>query len=480
MTPKRKNTEKAKHLLFLDEYPKFKRWFDSLKRGSENTAHERARVLVRYCIKYKLTPDSLIQLAKSDITGLEDQFDDFLTEMHNKGRSPGYLSSYLKSIRSWLEFNKLKFERKFNLGNIKETPTIENEIIPNKKELKTILNYANERGKVIISLIAFSGLRPQVLGNGLGTNGLKIKDFPELKIKNNEITFEVSPTLIIISSKLSKSNQKYITFLCEEGMDYLKLYLEKRLAIGESLNLESPIITPRYKYNIGRKNSNSYGSEFIKSQNISREVREAMRPRFNWRPYVLRSYFDSMLMLAESHGKISHPYRQQFMGHIGDIEARYSTNKRLPGEIIEDMRRAYSESEEYFTTYLPITNNLDMIEKRITNKLVSEFAILNLSKSEKRELFERVESRLESKLNGIQREDVDEKKVLDMETELLKEEFAKRFLHIPQVKTNFNDNGNNNNNRHKIITENKLVKYLDEGWKIVDKMNGDKYLVKKD
>jgi len=73
-----------------------------------------------------------------------------------------------------------------------------------------------------------------------------------------------------------------------------------------------------------------------------------MRPRFKWRPYVLRAYFDTQMLLAESHGKISHPYRVFFMGHKGYIEARYTTNKRrLPENLIEDMRNAFAASAEY-------------------------------------------------------------------------------------------------------------------------------------
>jgi len=39
------------------------------------------------------------------------------------------------------------------------------------------------------------------------------------------------------------------------------------------------------------------------------------------------------------------------MGYKGDIEARYTTYKgRLPGDFIEDMRRAFKESEMYLET----------------------------------------------------------------------------------------------------------------------------------
>jgi hypothetical protein len=66
---------------------------------------------------------------------------------------------------------------------------------------------------------------------------------------------------------------------------------------------------------------------------------------------VLRSYFDTQLMLAESKGLMLRDYRQFWMWHKGDIENRYTTNKqRLPEDVIEDMREAYRKSQEYLQT----------------------------------------------------------------------------------------------------------------------------------
>jgi large subunit ribosomal protein L6 len=39
--------------------------------------------------------------------------------------------------------------------------------------------------------MAFSGIRPQVLGNYLGTDGLRLGDFPELKIEGNKVILSV-------------------------------------------------------------------------------------------------------------------------------------------------------------------------------------------------------------------------------------------------------------------------------------------------
>jgi len=56
-------------------------------------------------------------------------------------------------------------------------------------------------------------------------------------------------------------------------------------------------------------------------------------------------------MLAESKGLVLRDYRQFWMGHKGDIENRYTTNKcRLPESVIEDMREAYKRSQEYLQT----------------------------------------------------------------------------------------------------------------------------------
>ncbi|EQD34826.1 integrase/recombinase, partial [mine drainage metagenome] len=70
-----------------------------------------------------------------------------------------------------------------------------------------------------------------------------------------------------------------------------------------------------------------------------------------WRPYVLRAYFDTQLLLAESKGKVAHDYRVFMMGHRGSMEARYTTDKqRLPGDLVDDMREAYGRCEPFLGT----------------------------------------------------------------------------------------------------------------------------------
>jgi len=73
-----------------------------------------------------------------------------------------------------------------------------------------------------------------------------------------------------------------------------------------------------------------------------------MRPRFLWRPYVLRAYFDTQLLIAESRGKIAHDFRVFFMGHRGSIEAKYTTNKSiLPKILTDEMYDSFRKCQEF-------------------------------------------------------------------------------------------------------------------------------------
>jgi hypothetical protein len=438
-----------------------KRWYENLERGSPLTAKERLRILYRYLKHHDLTPKQLVVKAKKNRESVEDQLHDFVTKLDREGKSPGYIKNYIKSVRTWLDYNGIKLIRRIKIRNSESTPTIENEQVPTKEELRNLLTYAGERARVSISLMAFSGLRPQVLGDYQGLNGLRLKNLPELEITNGIIKFKKIPTLIIVPYQLSKTNNKYITFLNEEGVGYLKAYLEKRFARGEKLSKESPIIATSPGFERMGKSSKNYGSKFIETQNITREIREAMRPKYNWRPYVLRAYFDTQMLLAESNGKISHAYRQFFMGHKGDIEARYTTNKgRLTPEMIEDMRRAYLASDIYLTTQ-QVSSDDSKLKELLLQQWRQQAEMYGIDPNKVK-----LEKKREVGELGV-----------DEEIKTLQLEIVKRTA--PQTQVNGTSYVNKNGKEYKIIGEYKLVEYLNNGWDLVKEINGDKFLIMK-
>ncbi len=165
-------------------------------------------------------------------------------------------------------------------------------------------------------------------------NGLKLSD---------EIQFDKIPVTVMVKSKLSKTRHQYSSFIGEEGATYIKKYLEERRKQGEELSYDSPLL--QFDPRGIKKNA------FLRTTLVTRDVRDAIYGAgLKMSPYVLRAYFSNALDIAESKDLISHPWRQFIMGHKGDIETRYSTNKRLPPDMIEEMRESYKKCLKYLET----------------------------------------------------------------------------------------------------------------------------------
>jgi hypothetical protein len=79
---------------------------------------------------------------------------------------------------------------------------------------------ADEKGRVVWVLLAHSGLRPEVLGNYDGADGLRVKDLPEMEIRKTEVVFTKIPTLVRVRQSLSKKSHEYFTFLGSEVCEY--------------------------------------------------------------------------------------------------------------------------------------------------------------------------------------------------------------------------------------------------------------------
>ncbi len=192
--------------------------------------------------------------------------------------------------------------------------------------------------------MAHAGLRPEVLGNYYATDGLRLKDFPDLRIKGDSVEFTRFPAMVVVRPELSKASHRYFSFLSAEGCGYVRDYLQERAATGEKLTPETDLIHAR-----------NVDKPFIRTTNVGDGIREGIRAvmgrEVKMRPYALRAYFDTQLLLAESRGKVAHDYRVFWMGHKGSMESRCTTNKgRLPQHFLGDIREAYHRCEPFLGT----------------------------------------------------------------------------------------------------------------------------------
>jgi hypothetical protein len=88
---------------------------------------------------------------------------DMVTMLEDQGKRSSYISNMLKAAKSWFRFNHKHLEVDIKLSH--ESGLFDREKPPIPAEMRRILDTADVRQKVGISLMAFSGFRDQVLGD---------------------------------------------------------------------------------------------------------------------------------------------------------------------------------------------------------------------------------------------------------------------------------------------------------------------------
>jgi site-specific recombinase XerC len=433
---------KAKYSSLLKDED-VRRWFDNLAAKSIITATVYLRVLGLYCDLNQTSPKEILRSAKTK--AFRDNFADFIRRLEREGKAGSYLARFRKVLHSWLAYNGLNVRLKVNIAGEYDTPTLASEKVPSKEDLEKIIRMATPRARVSIALMAFSGLRPESLGNYAGTDGLRVRDIAEAEIGSDGIKFSHLPAMLLVRKGLSKARHQYFTFIPQQATTYIREYLEERVKNGEKLTEDSPLLgfDPR-----GLKKN-----KFLRTTLVTRDIKEAIRKAgFNWRPYVLRAYFDTNMIIAESKGKISHPYLQFMMGHKGDMEARYSTNKGvLPPDMIEDMRKAYRECEPFLSTVAQPLEQVSVVKEAKIEALKS------IAKS----------------LLGIDLTEVKVAKEKELRRELTKDE------EIALFESEVRKMRNGERDPQIIVTEAELEKHLAEGWQFVSILPSSKILIRK-
>ena len=352
--------------------PEVARWHAKLGLRKTGTSDERARILYRYCKALKTTPAKIASRAKEPDGGrraAQDRLQDFVTLLHGphkpsdhgeddraekarkccgRGHSPGYVENFSKAVKSWLEHNDVVLGRIY-LGDTGAT-YVQDEQVLLPEQVRAAINAASPRGRVVISAVAFAGVRPEVLASRRAEDGLRIKDLPdiELDIKARSVKLLRAPAIVIVRRELSKVRRRYLTFLPGEAAHSVEEYLEHRLARGEDLKPDSPLIRADYDFERRGRPKDMRGSPFLSTPAITSEIREAMRAvGLSQRPYALRSYFISRLESASRDGKITAHDKEFFEGRKKSIDLVYAYHKGLTREDVEQMRAVYLGCEPY-------------------------------------------------------------------------------------------------------------------------------------
>ncbi len=397
--PRISDVRRARMVKALDsDREEVEKWTDRL--GSTSTRDVWPRRLAAFCIAVGKTPGDLVRLAsevneRGQKTALRDLFAAYEKRERGRGNKGSTVAYTVKVVKSWLGFNGVDVPR--GLVKVHGADDVYSEAALSRDELRSVIHAATRRERAAIALMAFSGLRPMVLGGYDGSEGLRIRDLIDLKIdsKSRSASFVRVPARILVRQELSKGKHVYSTFLGTEGCEYLVEYLNSRLRPaadwkkGENVRPESPVIIPERA-----------DRDFITTTNIGDTIRKAIRRAgLTARPYALRTTFATRLLSAEAESQLPHSLAQFWMGHSGDMTARYAQNRgQLPPEVIEQMREAYRRCEPYLST-APVASSADRDNRsvslllRLAGVTEAELAKIDLEKVSDEELIALADSK---------------------------------------------------------------------------------------
>lgn len=137
----------------------------------------------------------------------------FISYLSKQNLAPNSVNTFIVAVKSFFKYNELP------LGNIQlaRKQTLYHNRDITKEEVKAMLDISPPRDKAFFCIMAQSGLRPETLCR--------------LKIRQLEPDFSngVIPCKIEVPQNLAKGKYKaYFTFIGEESVNYLKLYLSTR------------------------------------------------------------------------------------------------------------------------------------------------------------------------------------------------------------------------------------------------------------
>lgn len=432
-----------KDLLGKDD--KFKEFIDSLSMGSQVGADVTLRRIGNICRTYNLTTQAIGIMTAKEGHSLAIKI---VKDLHSKGKAREYMKSYVTAVKAFFEHNEKPIEQKIRLpreDGIHKTK-VQQEQVPTPEQLGRVLDHCNIEQKVRVALVALCGFRLETLGNFGGIDGIRVMDLPELKIKakSKKAEFEKVPTRIICRPSLSKAKHQYFSFMPAQGCAYLQELLEQRMRLGEVLKPESFLVTS-LKYS-GKEETTSYKGGAISTTKISASIRKALRKAgLDVRPYVLRSYFETRLMMAEADKLLLRDYRVYLMGHRGDIEHRYSLNKEgLPEETIEQMRSMFAKASERYL----VTTKSQVTDDKLKDAFNRQF--LEISGMSEADI---------AKLGDLSRYSAEEMRAIVRDS-------AKKDLGI------------HNGNSQKVIAKTELKEHIAAGWEFVAFIDNNECIIK--
>jgi len=297
--------------------------------GSKATLYQYVFGVHRFSVWIGKSPDDIIRESLLDRKALEQYLaavEDFIGDLQAEDLAPGTIANHVKGVKALYRINGVEVVLPYRLPR----RTKYADRAPTPEELSKVLDAADLREKVIVSLMALGGFR-------IGT--LSKLQYRHIK---KDLESNTIPIHVHVEAEITKGKyHEYDTFLGSEAVEYLKAYIElRRKGIGrlspEQITEESPLVRDAYSNkvkpitpeNIHHIVSNLYAKAGL----IDRSRCET---RYSLRAHSIRKYFRTQLGALNT---MPIDYIDYMMGHT------VSTYNDIRMKGIEFLRNLYASS----------------------------------------------------------------------------------------------------------------------------------------
>jgi integrase len=407
--------------------------------GAESTVENYVKA-VRKFVSYLGESDPEVALAKMKSGGLDaaqkaDKFIDAMLKKEGEPAGPvlhkythGTVRNFMMGIKKWYALNGVVVNwKEIELPTSAERSEVDR--APSKEELKLLLNHAGgARDRAIILIASSSGLRMgTLLSLTVGDVNLNYPDVARLMVQRKA------------GRKFANKNRGsqrrfYCTFITPEAKQALIQYWKEREQQGEKLTAASPLISDAW--NKGRFIT-LLAFERVWYRILKRAgLNEKSTVWYQLHVHTLRKYFRSNCVGIDA------SYREFWMGHKGGYLDESYFRAEEPQHLAQ-----YRRIIPYLTVYGNAAE-----EKQLRSKMLLDFARLQGYDDEKLKRLEETLARA--------------KTVDDAITEF------RRFAQEPKEAQNHAPHS------YRIAkSESELVDKLQNGWRLVQPLNGDKFLL---
>ncbi|MGA3192652.1 MAG: site-specific integrase [Candidatus Bathyarchaeia archaeon] len=210
------------------------------RTGSQNSLYGYAESVYHFSKWIGAQPDQLLNKCQKrngdtnpkGIARMTRALDEYVDFLQANNFSPNSIRSYLKGVIALFNVNCVGLRMAYGLS----TWNVYEGRAPSREEIQKILDLADLRDRVIITILAVSGLRVGTL--------LKLQ-YQHVK---HDIERDIVPIHVHVEAELTKNKRRsYDTFLNDEASDCLRSYIEARIRgtqkiPREELHDESPLI----------------------------------------------------------------------------------------------------------------------------------------------------------------------------------------------------------------------------------------------